>query len=147
MWKWTAEGVVKAKQHFEAALAHDPGFALACDGLANLSWHLRFWGFLPPDETDPMRMFYPLRASELDPRLAEARALFAFHPERYNYIDAYSYDWAETENQMAHAPELNPNSNDSGRNDFQKVLQLDVGHEGLEAGLQGPTCNEQHRRI
>ncbi len=110
MWKWTPEGAAKAKQHFEAALAHDPGFALACDGLANLFWYLGFWGFLPPDETEPTRMFYALRAIELDPALAEARALLSFHPEKSNYVDPYSYNWAEAAKQMAHARDLNPNS-------------------------------------
>ncbi|MCJ7503641.1 MAG: winged helix-turn-helix domain-containing protein, partial [Acidobacteriia bacterium] len=110
MWKWTPEGAGKAKQHFEAALAHDPSFALACDGLANLYWYLGFWGFLPPDETEPIRRFYALRAVELDPTLAEARCLLAFHPEKSNYVGPYSYNWAEPEKQMAHARDLNPNS-------------------------------------
>ncbi len=110
MWKWTPEGARKARKHFEAALAQDPGFALACDGLANLYWHLGFWGFLPPDEAEPMRLFYVLRAIELDPTLAEARTLLAYHPEKCNYRDAYSYDWVETEKEMAQARDLNPNS-------------------------------------
>ena len=48
MWKWTPEGVAKAKQHFEAALALDPNFALACDGLANLYGYLGFGDFCRP---------------------------------------------------------------------------------------------------
>ncbi|HEX9119340.1 MAG TPA: tetratricopeptide repeat protein [Terriglobales bacterium] len=110
MWKWTPEGVAKAKQHFEAALAHDPNFALACDGLANLYWYLGFWGFAPPDETEPIRRFYSLRAFELDSTLAETHALIAFHPEKCHYIDAYAYNWTEAEKQMAHARNLYPNS-------------------------------------
>ena len=110
MWKWTPEGVAKAKQHFEAALARDDRFALACDGLANLYWYLGFWGFAPPDETEPIRRFYSLRAFELDSTLAEPQTLVAFHPEKCNYVGAYSYNWAETEEQMAHARDLNPNS-------------------------------------
>jgi TolB-like protein/Tfp pilus assembly protein PilF len=110
MWKWTPDGVAKAKQHFEAALALDPRFALACDGLAELYWQLGFWGFLPPDETEPIRRFYALRTIELDPALIESRALLAFHPEKYNYIGAYSYNWAETEKEMAQLRDLNPNS-------------------------------------
>jgi TolB-like protein/tetratricopeptide (TPR) repeat protein len=109
MWKWTPEGVAKAKQHFEAALARDDRFALACDGLANLYWYLGFWGFAPPDETEPIRRFYALRAFELDSTLAETHTLIAFHPEKCNYIGAYSYNWAETEKQMAHARNLYPN--------------------------------------
>jgi TolB-like protein/Flp pilus assembly protein TadD len=110
MWKWTREGVTKAKRHFEAALAHDPHFALACDGLANLYWYLGFWGFLPPDETEPIRRFYALRAIELDSALAEAQALVAFHPEKCHYADAYAYNWTDTEQQMARARDLHPNS-------------------------------------
>jgi TolB-like protein/tetratricopeptide (TPR) repeat protein len=110
MWKWTPEGVAKAKQHFEAALARDVKFALACDGLANLYWYLGFWGFAPPDETEPIRRFYALRAFELDSTLAETHALIAFHPEKCHYIDAYAYNWTEAEKQMAHARNLYPNS-------------------------------------
>lgn len=110
MWKWTPEGVAKAKQHFEAALARDPQFALACDGLANLYWYLGFWGFAPPDETEPIRRFYALRAFELDSTLAETHALIAFHPEKCHYIDAYAYNWTEAEMHMAHARDLYPNS-------------------------------------
>ena len=110
MWKWTPEGVAKAKQHFEAALARDPKFALACDGLANLYWYLGFWGFAPPDETEPIRRFYSLRAFDLDSTLAETHALIAFHPEKCHYIDAYAYNWTEAEKLMAHARNLYPNS-------------------------------------
>jgi TolB-like protein/Flp pilus assembly protein TadD len=110
MWKWTPEGVGKAKQHFEAALAHDPNFALACDGLANLYGYLGLWGFLPPDEAEPYRWFYGLRAFELDPSLAEPRTHVAYHPEKCRYEDAYSYNWVEAEIQMAYARDLNPNS-------------------------------------
>lgn len=110
MWKWTPEGVSKAKQHFEAALARDPNFALACDGLAELHWHLGFWGFAPPDQMEPIRRFYALRAFELDPTLAETHALVAFRPEKTDYNGPYSYNWTETLKLMAHERDLNPNS-------------------------------------
>jgi hypothetical protein len=54
MWKWTPENVGRAKQHLEAALALDPEFALACDGLANLYGYQDLWGFLPSDEIEPL---------------------------------------------------------------------------------------------
>jgi len=110
MWKWTPDSVGKAKQHFEAALAHDPKFALACDCLANLYWYLGFWGFGPPDEMEPIRRFYALRAVELDPTLAETSALIAFHPEKCHHIGPYAYNWAETEKEMEQARGLHPNS-------------------------------------
>jgi len=49
MWKWTPDGIARARRHFEAALGCDPHFALACDGLANLYGYLGMWEFLPPD--------------------------------------------------------------------------------------------------
>ncbi len=110
MWKWTPEGIAKAKQHFEAALAHDPNFALACDALANLYGYLGLWGFLPPDEAEPYRWFYGLRAFELNPSLAEPRTHVAYHPEKCRYEDAYTYNWVEAERQMARARDMNPNS-------------------------------------
>jgi TolB-like protein/Flp pilus assembly protein TadD len=110
MWKWTLEAVAKAKHHFEAAIDLDPNFALACDGLANLYGYLGLWGFLPPDEMEPLRRFYGVRAFELDPTLAEPRTHVAYHPQKLHYEDAYSYNWKEAEREMAHARDLNPNS-------------------------------------
>lgn len=110
MWKSTPDEMAKAKQHFEAALVRDPKFALACHGLAELHWCLGFWGFAPPDEMEPIRRFYALRAIEFDPTLADTHGLIAFHPEKPHYADAYAYNWAEAEKQMAHARNLHPNS-------------------------------------
>ena len=110
MWKWTPEGVTKAKEHFEAALGLDPNFALACDGLANLYGYLGYWGFLPPDEAEPLRRFYGLRAFELDPKLAEPRTHVAYRPQKCHHEDAYSYNWLAAEKEMAYARDLNPNS-------------------------------------
>ncbi len=110
MWKWTPECVEKAKRHFEAALEHDRNFALACDALANLYGYLGLWGFLPPDEAEPYRWFYGLRAFELDPSLAESRCHVAYHPQKCHYGDAYSFNWLEAERKMAQAQDMNPSS-------------------------------------
>jgi TolB-like protein/tetratricopeptide (TPR) repeat protein len=131
MWKWTPEGVAKAKQHFEAALTHDHTFALACDALANLHWYLGFWGFAPPDQMEPIRRFYAQRAIELDPALAETQTLIAFHPEKCHYTDAYVYNWSEAEVQMARARDLHPNS-PFLRVGYATVLMV-LGHTGKAA--------------
>jgi TolB-like protein/Flp pilus assembly protein TadD len=110
MWKWTPKGVERAKRHFEAALDLDPNFALACDAIANLYGYLGLWGFLPPDEAEPYRWFYGMRAFELDPTLAEPRTHVAYHPQKCRYEDAYSYNWLEAEKDMAYARDMNPNS-------------------------------------
>jgi hypothetical protein len=94
MWKWTPEGVEMARQHFEAALACDSRFALACDGLANLYGYLGMWGFLPPEEAEPLRWFYGVRAAELDPTLAEPRTHVAYHPRKTRHEERI-HNWTE----------------------------------------------------
>ena len=54
VYKMTREGLVKSKQHFEAALALDPGYALAFDGLAYANYTEGFLGFVAPREAMPL---------------------------------------------------------------------------------------------
>jgi len=110
MWKWTPGGIARARQHFEAALACDPRFALACDGLANLYGYLGMWGFLAPDEAEPLRWFYGVRAVELDPLLPEPLTHVAYHPQKTRHEDPYTYNWIEAERDMGHARDLAPDS-------------------------------------
>jgi len=111
MWKWTPEGIAKAKEHFEAALARDPEFALACDGLAELYWYLGFWGFAPSRETDRVGRFYVLRALEIDPTLAETHALLSCYPKQlYPNGELRYFDWPVQQQDLAHARELDPTS-------------------------------------
>jgi len=111
MGKWTPEGVAKAKMHFEAALAHDPEFALACDALAELYWYLGFWGFMPSKVSDRIGRFYVLRALEIDPSLAETYALLSCYPKQLQPDqDLRYFDWPVQQKDAAHARKLNPAS-------------------------------------
>lgn len=107
MCKWTPESIAKAKQHFEAALARDPQYALAYCGLAELHWYLGLWGFAPSDETEAIWRVYVRRALELDPTLAETHALMG--PPKRDFQERF-YQWKEVERQIEHARTLNPNS-------------------------------------
>ncbi len=107
MFKWTPESIAKAKQHFEAALARDPQYALAYCGLAELHWYLGLWGFAPSDETEAIWRVYVRRALELDPTLAETHALLG--PPKRDFQERF-YQWKEVEQQIEHARTLNPNS-------------------------------------
>ena len=89
LWKWTAESVEKARRLFESAIARDPGFALPYDGLAEMCWHLGFWGFAPPIRMNVAGRAYALRAIELDDTLADSHALLGYFPKR-----GY-WDWSE----------------------------------------------------
>jgi len=89
LWKWTPDSVEKARHLFESAIARDPGFALVYDALAEMCWHLGFWGFAPPSLTDVAGRGYALRAIELDETLAESQTLLGFFPKRG------CWDWEE----------------------------------------------------
>jgi TolB-like protein/tetratricopeptide (TPR) repeat protein len=102
--KYTPEGMAKAKQYFEEALARDPNFALPNDGLAELYWFLGFYGFAPPKEACSAGLFYALRAVEIDNTLAETHALIGM------YRKELDYNWPEVQREMHLALELNPAS-------------------------------------
>lgn len=133
LWKWTAEGVEKARHLFESAIARDPGFALAYDALAEMCWHLGFWGFAPPSQTDVAGRGYALRAIELDDTLAESHTLLGFFPKRG------CWDWHEKLRCAEHGHALDPVS-PTVRLRYAIVLlvlgRLDEAIEELEGALE-----------
>ncbi len=96
------ENWTKARGFFEGAIARDPQFALAYDGLAELWWMTGFFGFKSPKEALSIGIVHALRAVEIDPTLAEAHALLA------QYLKQLAYDWAVVEREMALALQLDP---------------------------------------
>jgi TolB-like protein/tetratricopeptide (TPR) repeat protein len=98
------DAFARAKQHFEAAIARDPNFALAYDSLADVYWWLGYLGFMRPVDAFSLGVLYAVRALEIDGTLAETHALLA------QYNKQLHYDWPEVEREMARALALNPNS-------------------------------------
>jgi tetratricopeptide (TPR) repeat protein len=94
----------KAREYFEAAVAHDAEFALAHDALAELHWNTGFFALVPPRQALASGMPHALRAVEIDDRLAEAHAMLA------QYRKQLEFDWDEVAREMARALELNPAS-------------------------------------
>jgi tetratricopeptide (TPR) repeat protein len=85
-------------------VALDPEFALAYDGLADLHWHLGYFGFTPPRDAFSTGILHAVRALEIDNTLAETHALLAqFHKQ-------LDFNWPEVDREMAHARQLNPES-------------------------------------
>lgn len=101
---WTAEGLTKAKQFFENAIAHDEQFALAHDGLAEAYAWLGFNGFMRPKDGFSAAVFSALRAIEIDPGLAQTHALLGMLRSQLDY------NWAEVDREMALALRLDPAS-------------------------------------
>jgi TolB-like protein/Tfp pilus assembly protein PilF len=101
---WTHEGLIKAKQFFEMAIARDPQYALAHDGLAEAYGWLAFNGFVRPKDGFSAAVFSALRAIEIEPGLAQTHALLGMLRTELDY------NWAEVDREMALALELDPAS-------------------------------------
>lgn len=101
--KRTAEGLQKAIEYFEQAIAIDPAYALAFAGLADAYNLLAGHGGLQPRETFPKAKAAAERALEIDDSLAEAYASLGFV--------SYRFDWnrADSERHFKRAIAMKPN--------------------------------------
>jgi DNA-binding winged helix-turn-helix (wHTH) protein/Tfp pilus assembly protein PilF len=100
----TTEGLRKAMEHAQQAIAVDPAYAPAYVGLAD-SYNLlgAQHNVLPPRESFPKARAAASRALEIDPMLAEAYASLAF-------IDCgFEWNWSAAEQNYLKAIELKPN--------------------------------------
>jgi serine/threonine-protein kinase len=100
------EGLQKALDYFQQAIARDPNFALAYSGLAdtlNPMGAVEAGGDMPPSDVLPKAKAAALKAIELDPTLAEP------HPSLGHAIAFGDRDWAGGEREYKKAIELNPN--------------------------------------
>ncbi|HJW13566.1 MAG TPA: protein kinase, partial [Thermoanaerobaculia bacterium] len=104
MYRWTPEGIAAGRELFNAAIARDPGFALAYDSLAELYWFLGFFAVMPPREAFAASVWAVLRALEIDGTLAEGHALLGMLRKEVDY------NWPEVDREMERARALNPES-------------------------------------
>jgi DNA-binding winged helix-turn-helix (wHTH) protein/TolB-like protein/Tfp pilus assembly protein PilF len=102
----TEDGLRRAAQYFQQAIAADPTYALAYTGLADSYSLLGSVGTdgMPPKEAMPRAKSAALKALEIEPDLAEGHISLA-------YVKL-SYDWdlPGAEREFARALELNPSS-------------------------------------
>ena len=97
----TPEGVSKGIEYFNKAIAVDPNYALAYDGLAYI-YYATDWTQLPKEAGAKGRALAK-KALELDDTLAEA------HTSLGVISTWFDYDWAAAEREFKRAFELNPN--------------------------------------
>jgi TolB-like protein len=98
----TKEGLEKGIQYTNQAIATDPSYALAYDGLAYDYITADEWT-LSPHDSMPKAKEAARKALELDDTLAEAHASLAI-------VSAfYDWDWAAAESEFKRSIELKPN--------------------------------------
>lgn len=100
--KSTPDGLQKALEHFQKAIALDPSFARAYSGLADTYALLGGYAIMPISESHPLGRQAALQALQLDDSLGEAhRSLAAILADHY-------WDWKEVERHYRRALELDP---------------------------------------
>jgi tetratricopeptide (TPR) repeat protein len=100
----TADGLKRAIEYFNQAIAKDPNYAQAYTGLADSYALLGDWeyGVLAPKEAFPKAEAAARKAIELDSTLAEAHTSLAFS------LDLFDWNWATAEREYKLAIALNP---------------------------------------
>jgi len=98
----SGEGLGKAVQYFQQAIAKDSTYAAAYAGLADCLSVLGWWGFASPDDGCGKAKGLALRALERDRGLGEAHASLAWA------AILYDYDFVTAEREFERSIELNP---------------------------------------
>src|SRR6266705_2513766 len=102
--KRTGEGLKKAVDYFDRAIATDPDYANAYSGLADSYALMGDWeyGILSPRDAFPRAKAAATKALALDDNLSEAHTSLAF------ILDLYEWGWASAEKEYERALALNP---------------------------------------
>lgn len=127
--KRTADGLKKAGDFFEQAIAKDPNYALAYSGLSDYYAFLTLVGgpeIMPPREAMAKAKTAAVKSLALDDSLAEA------HASMGHVLHNYDWDWAGAEREFKRAIELNPNYSIAHHWYAHELMQLGRVQEGLE---------------
>ena len=100
--KRTEENLLRAIDHYEQAIARDPGYALAYGGLADCYIVLPDYSSVAPRTACPKAKDAVMRALEIDDSLAEAHASLAL------VRTTYDWDWSGAEREFERAIGINP---------------------------------------
>ncbi|MGH9941886.1 MAG: protein kinase domain-containing protein [Pyrinomonadaceae bacterium] len=101
--KRSGEGLQRGIEHFDQAIALDPGYALAYAGLADCYGLLPNYSSTSPTDALPRAKAAALKALELDDQLAEAHTSLGLVKKDYDW------DFASADREFRRAIELNPN--------------------------------------
>jgi TolB-like protein/Tfp pilus assembly protein PilF len=101
----TPEGLAKSKEYYEQAIALDPAYALAWQGLAGFYNLLGTAGIMPPAAANAQAEQAASTALRVDDQLAEAHAMMGV-------LRASAFDWKAAGREFGRALELDPESED-----------------------------------
>jgi serine/threonine protein kinase/Tfp pilus assembly protein PilF len=101
----TPEGLAKSKEYYEQAIALDPNYALAWQGLAGFYNLLGTAGIMPPIAANAQAEQATRKALQVDDQLAEAHAMMGV-------LRASEFDWKGAELEFGRALDLDPESED-----------------------------------
>jgi serine/threonine protein kinase/TolB-like protein/Tfp pilus assembly protein PilF len=144
----TREGLYKALDQFNQAVAKDPNYAQAYIGLADAYLLLFDRGWMSNVEASPKIRSAAQRAIELDPTLAEPHAALAVLKEEADW------DWAGAEAEYRKAIGLNPN--DATSHHWYSALLANLGRskealaeieKALALDPSAPQINANHAGI
>jgi TolB-like protein/Flp pilus assembly protein TadD len=99
----TGDGLFDAATSFDQAIREDPNFASAYAGLADAYNMQAYYGYARESAVVQKARAAAIRATELDPALAEGHASLG-----YIYF-LWDWDWPDAEREMQHAIALNDN--------------------------------------
>ena len=102
--KRTVDGLNRAKEYFDDAVAKAPDYAQAHSGLADTYALLGDWqyGVMPAREALPAAKAAAVKALELDDSLGEAHTSLGF------VLSGFDWNWAAAEKEFRQAIDLNP---------------------------------------
>ena len=100
----TADSVRQAVEHYQRAIAEDPGYALAYAGLAECFVLFPWLSVAPPHDSMPRARAAAEQALAIDDTIAEAHAALGV------YLSFYAWDQAASERELRRAIELQPSS-------------------------------------
>jgi eukaryotic-like serine/threonine-protein kinase len=100
--KRSGDGLLRAREYFELALAQDAGYAPAYSGLADYHIAVASWGLATPTDAWPKAKETAERALAIDNELAEA------HASMGTIRMWYEWNWDAAEQEFRRAIDLNP---------------------------------------
>jgi eukaryotic-like serine/threonine-protein kinase len=100
--KLTPDAMTRSREHFEQAIALDPGFALAHSMYGFYFAQLANYGLMPAHEAMPLVRAKARRALEIDSSLPDPHAMLGV------VAGLYDYDWVEAERQFRLAMATDP---------------------------------------